>query len=70
MHEAKTNLSRLIQAVEQGEEIVIARGQTPVARLVRIETATPKREFEFAKGLVVLAPDFDEPLADMAKYER
>jgi prevent-host-death family protein len=70
MHEAKTNLSRLIRAVEQGEEIVIARGTTPVARLVRIEPTRPRREFEFAKGLVTIAPDFDAPLEDMADYER
>jgi hypothetical protein len=39
-------------------------------RTVKIDTAAPKREFEFAKGLIVLAPDFDAPLADMAEYER
>ncbi|HEY1980634.1 MAG TPA: type II toxin-antitoxin system prevent-host-death family antitoxin, partial [Xanthobacteraceae bacterium] len=40
IHQAKTNLSKLIARVEAGEEIVIMRGNTPVARLAAIETKT------------------------------
>jgi len=69
IHQAKTTLSRLVQAAAAGEEIVIARGKTPVARLVRIApTPPPKRELGFAKGLVRVAPDFDAPLEDFAEY--
>jgi prevent-host-death family protein len=60
VHEAKTHLSRLLRQVESGEEIVIARGGKPVARLV---PATParRREMGFDRSLVV-PDDFDEPL--------
>lgn len=43
IHEAKTHLSRLIAAVEAGEEVIIARRDKPVARLVKEEAATGKR---------------------------
>lgn len=69
IHQAKTNLSRLVQAAAAGEEIVIARGKTPMVRLVRIVPVPSKREFGFAKGLVRVAPDFDAPLQDFAEYE-
>ena len=50
VQDAKTHLSRLLKAVEAGEEIIIARGQTPVARLVAIEPAEG-RVFGAARGL-------------------
>ena len=60
MHEAKTQLSRLLQDVEDGEEVVIARNGTPVAKLVpHVEQRKP-REPGWAKGRVWIAPDFDE----------
>ena len=60
MHEAKTQLSRLLQEVENGEEIVIARNGEPVARLVpHVEERKP-REPGWAKGRLWMAPDFDE----------
>ena len=60
MHEAKTQLSRLLQEVEEGEEVVIARNGTPVAKLVpHVEQRKP-REPGWAKGRVWIAPDFDE----------
>lgn len=43
MHEAKTQLSKLIARVEKGEELVIARGRDPVARIIPIERAQSKR---------------------------
>jgi antitoxin (DNA-binding transcriptional repressor) of toxin-antitoxin stability system len=66
---AKSNLSRLIQDVVAGEEIVIARGKTPVVRLVRARRSKPKREFGFAKGKIRIARDFDAPLADFDDYQ-
>ncbi len=50
MHEAKTRLSRLLQEVEDGEDIVIARNGEPVARLVRVEPERKPREPGWAKG--------------------
>jgi prevent-host-death family protein len=60
VHEAKTQLSRLLQEVEDGEEIVIARNGHPVAKLVpHVEERKP-REPGWAKGRMWMAPDFDE----------
>jgi prevent-host-death family protein len=60
VHEAKTHLSKLLERVEAGEEIVIARNGTPVARLVAVP-AEPRRPGRLA-GRVTLGRDFDEPL--------
>jgi len=62
--EAKTNLSRLIELVEQGQEIVIARAGKPVARLTRLEPAKKRIRYGALKGKIRIADDFDEPLAE------
>jgi antitoxin (DNA-binding transcriptional repressor) of toxin-antitoxin stability system len=62
IHAAKTNLSRLIALACAGEEIVIARGPTPVARLVPYQQRVPARRFGALKGAVEVTPSFFEPL--------
>ena len=62
VHEAKTHLSRLLERVERGEQIVIARAGKPVARLVPIEPASGKRPLGLYKGQIWMSEDFDEPL--------
>ena len=58
VQEAKTHLSRLLRRVEAGEEIVIARGSTAVARLVPVTPAAPRgRIFGAARGLYGSPPD-------------
>jgi prevent-host-death family protein len=69
VHAAKTHLSRLLEKVQAGEEIVIARGKTPVAKLTAVEPAR-KRRLGTSKGQIRIADDFDAPLPDMADYER
>jgi prevent-host-death family protein len=71
IHAAKTNLSKLLARVEAGEEIVIARGRTPIARLTPITTRPAKRQFGAFKGLVSVGPEFLEPLteAELAEWE-
>ena len=65
VHQAKTDLSKLLAEVEQGREIVIARNGTPVARLVPFPAPGPKRlRVDTWKGRVQMAPDFDAPLTD------
>ncbi len=59
IHDAKTNLSRLLDRVSKGAEIVIAKAGKPVARLVPIESAAPARKPGFLKGRITIAPDFD-----------
>jgi antitoxin (DNA-binding transcriptional repressor) of toxin-antitoxin stability system len=68
VHEAKTHLSRLIEEALAGEEIVIARGNEPIVRLVLVESARPRRTLGWAKGQIRIAADFDEPLDDFAEY--
>jgi prevent-host-death family protein len=71
IHDAKTNLSKLLARVEAGEEIVIARGKTPVARLTPVRAPVTMRRFGAMKGIVSVGPDFFEPLteADLAEWE-
>jgi prevent-host-death family protein len=61
-HEAKTNLSKLIDEVQNGAEIVIARANRPVARLVPIREKPSTRRPGYLKGKVRIAADFDAPL--------
>ncbi len=68
IHQAKTQLSKLIQAAARGEDVVIARGRVPLVRLVQFKSDTTKRKLGFAKGKVRMAPDFDAPLDDFADY--
>ncbi len=70
IHQAKTQLSRLIERVIAGEEIVIARAGRPVARLVALEKRGPRR-MGALKGRIWIAPDFDAPLPDaiLAAFE-
>lgn len=62
VHEAKTQLSRLLEAVEAGEEIVIARAGRPVARLVSLAGTAPRRKLGLLAGRYTVPDDFDAPL--------
>ncbi len=62
IHAAKTDLSRLIKKACAGEEIVIARGDTPVVRLVPVEMPVRKRRFGALKGKARTTAAFFEPL--------
>lgn len=64
IHEAKTHLSRLLERVLTGEEIIIAKGGKPIARLTALPSAVPKRMPGTAKGRLILSRDFDQPLPD------
>ena len=63
VHEAKTHLSRLLEKVAEGEEVVIAKAGVPVARLVPVRPPAG-RELGFERGRVFIAGDFDAPLPD------
>jgi prevent-host-death family protein len=64
IHEAKTNLSKLIQKVAAGEEVIIARGAKPVARLVAVGEVKGKRMPGSLKGTLCVGPEFFEPLPE------
>ncbi len=69
IHEAKTNLSKLIRLAEAGEEVIIARDDVPVVKLVALEVALQPRQLGIAEGFVIyMADDFDAPLEDFAEY--
>ena len=70
VHEAKTQLSRLLAQAEAGEEVVIARRGEPVARLVACKPKG-KRRFGAMKGKIVVGDSILEPLseAELALWE-
>lgn len=63
VHEAKTQLSRLIQQALDGEDVVIARGTEPVVRLVAVKDK-PRRVFGALKGRIAAGEAFFEPLPE------
>lgn len=71
IHEAKTHLSRLIDEVEAGAEVVIARAGKPVARLVPLREGVAPKRLGLLAGKLQIPDDFDAPLPDevMAAFE-
>jgi len=70
IHEAKTNLSKLIQAAKDGEEVIIARAGLPEVRLVPVPEAVDKpkrRQFGAWRGKVWYAPDYDQADAEIER---
>jgi prevent-host-death family protein len=62
IHEEKTHLSRLLERVSMGEEVVIAKAGKPVAKLVPIGARPKKRVLGSAKGEFTVPDDFNDPL--------
>jgi len=69
--EAKTQLSKLVELAEHGEDVVIARAGKPVARLTQLEPAKKPIRFGGLKGKIWIADDFDDPLPPelLAEFE-
>lgn len=67
--EAKTNLSKLLERVENGEDIIIARAGKPIARLTRLEETKKPIVFGLLKGKLHVADDFDAPLPEDVQAE-
>ena len=64
IHAAKTTLSQLLARVEAGEEIVLARGKNPIAKLVPFHSPQGGRRFGALRGTVSVGPEFFEPLPE------
>jgi prevent-host-death family protein len=64
IHEAKTHLSRLLERVQSGEEITIAKAGRPIAKLTAIRDRPARRVPGMDKGKVVIHPNFDDPLPE------
>ena len=67
IHEAKMYLSRPIEAAAAGEEVIITKGNTPVARLVPAARTRCERTPGRLRGKVDIAPDFDTPLPEAVR---
>ena len=68
LDEAKTQLVDLIEAAAAGEEVFIKKNEDLSVQLVPRAVKRRKRQFGSAKGLISMAPDFDEPLEDFKEY--
>ena len=62
VHAAKTNLSKLLERAEAGDEVVIARGKTPIVRLTPVNTIPARRRFGAMRGRSSVTAAFFEPL--------
>ena len=71
IHEAKTHLSRLLEEVAAGNEIIIAKAGKPMARLVPFGMIPKRRRLGIFKGQLNIPDDFDAPLPDdvLASFE-
>ena len=64
IHAAKTTLSQLLARVEAGEEIVLARGKNPIAKMVPFHPPQGGRRFGALRGTISVGPEFFEPLPE------
>jgi prevent-host-death family protein len=72
IHAAKTRLSQLLARVEAGEEIALARGKHPIAKLVPYHPPAPRRRFGALRGIISVDPGFFDPLPEdeLAAWEQ
>jgi antitoxin (DNA-binding transcriptional repressor) of toxin-antitoxin stability system len=69
IHEAKTHLSRLIKQALAGEEVIIAKGKTPLVKISPLPDVKIKRKIGTQKNLIIkMDDDFNEPLKDFTEY--
>jgi prevent-host-death family protein len=66
IHEAKTNLSKIIERVERGEEIIISRAGHPVAKVIPLAGRTHRTGRGSLRGVLKLSPDWDSDAVNEA----
>ena len=64
IHEAKTHFSKLLEQVNSGEEVIIAKAGKPVAQLIALPEVKSRRKPGNDAGKIFIAPDFDDPLPE------
>ncbi|HEY8052955.1 MAG: type II toxin-antitoxin system Phd/YefM family antitoxin [Steroidobacterales bacterium] len=71
IHEAKTQLSRIVDEVAAGAEVIIAKAGKPMARLIPLAPARHRKKFGLLKGKLRISEDFNAPLAPdvLAQFE-
>lgn len=67
VQKAKDHFLELIELAASGEEVVISKGEEPFVKLVSARK-NKKRQFGSAKGMIIIADDFDDPLEDFEEY--
>lgn len=67
--EAKTNLSKLVERAESGEEVVIRRGAKPVVKIVRYTEPDQSHLFGSLEGQIRIGEDFDDPIPGFEPYQ-
>ena len=68
IHEAKTNLSKLIDKVLKGESVIISKSNKPVVKLVLVDEMKNKRSLGTAKESIKISEDFDTPVNEFKEY--
>jgi prevent-host-death family protein len=71
IHEAKTHLSKIIDEVAAGREVIIAKAGKPMARIVPLTRVVHPKKFGLLKGKIKIPDDFNQPLSDseLAEFE-
>ena len=69
IYEAKTHFAKLIKRVLNGEEVIIAKGNKPIAKLISIDEKKPNRKLGTAKGKIKISADFDQTLIEFNEYK-
>jgi prevent-host-death family protein len=64
IHEAKTHLSRIVDEVAAGTEVIIAKAGRPIARIVPLDSGAPKKRLGLLKGKIEVPDDFNAPLPE------
>ena len=70
VEEAKTKLHDLVDAAVSGEEVVIAKDEEHLVKLVPVPRTNPRPEFGSARRLITMSEDFEEPLEEFEEYTR
>ncbi len=67
LQQAKSQLSRLVEAALTGEEVVIARSGTPLVRLVPVQSPKQRRQLGLDAGKIFISDDFDAPMPELER---
>jgi antitoxin (DNA-binding transcriptional repressor) of toxin-antitoxin stability system len=68
LQQAQERFLELVELAASGEEVIISKDKRPLVKLAPIMQSGKQRQFGSARGMIHLAPDFDEPLEDFREY--
>ncbi len=67
LHQAQSQLARLVEAALTGEEVIIARSGTPLVRLVPVRSPKQRRQLGLDAGKIFISDDFDAPMPELER---